>query len=138
MSGAIRALAELLDRDQRYKLEAYQFVRESLSYAHEVLRIPEQNVSQGASEEVARHLSGQQLCEASRRYALEQYGMLAKMVLNSWGIYSTSDIGEIVYNLIRIRQMRKSNADRREDFDDVYSFDDAFEPEFEALSSEQA
>ena len=49
----------------------------------------------------------------------------------SWGIHSTSDLGELVYNLIRIEQMRKSDTDRREDFDDVYSFDDAFEPEFE-------
>jgi uncharacterized repeat protein (TIGR04138 family) len=53
------------------------------------------------------------------------------MVLASWGVHSTSDFGELVYNLIRIEQMRKSDTDRREDFDDVYSFDDAFEPEFE-------
>ena len=53
------------------------------------------------------------------------------MVLGSWGIGSTSDLGELVYNLIRIKQMRKSETDRREDFNDVYDFEDAFEPKFE-------
>jgi len=57
-------------------------------------------------------------------------------VLGSWGISSTSDFGEIVYNLIRIDQMRKSDNDRREDFDDVYSFDNAFEPIFKLPKSE--
>ena len=53
------------------------------------------------------------------------------MVLGTWGIKSTSDFGDLVYNLIRIEQMRKSESDHREDFDDVYDFEDAFEPEFE-------
>ena len=64
-------------------------------------------------------------------YGIEQYGYLTKMVLAKWGINSTSDFGDLVYNLIRIEQMRKSESDRREDFDDVYDFKNAFEPEFE-------
>ncbi len=138
MNDARRAMVELLQRDQRYKLQAYQFIRDALTYAQDVLRIPDQNRARGLTGESARHMTGQQLCEACRRYALEQYGMLAKMVLNSWGVYSTSDFGEIVYNLIAINQMRKSDNDRREDFDDVFVFDSAFEPEFELLSPGQA
>ncbi len=45
-------------------------------------------------------------------------------------------LGELVYNLIRIEQMRKSETDRREDFDDVYNFDNAFEPEFQLAAPE--
>ncbi len=137
MSDARRAMVDLLQRDQRYKLQAYQFIRDALTYAQEVLRIPEQNRARGLTGESARHMTGQQLCEACRRYALEQYGMLAKMVLNSWGIYTTGDFGEIVYNLIGIHQMRKSESDRREDFDNVFDFGTAFEPEFEVLSPGQ-
>jgi uncharacterized repeat protein (TIGR04138 family) len=48
---------------------------------------------------------------------------MAKCVLNSWGVYSTSDFGEIVFNLIRIEQMRKTPEDKREDFDNVFDFD---------------
>ena len=77
-----------------------------------------------------RHLTGQQLCESIRRYALEQFGLMARVVLASWGIRCTGDFGEIVYNLIRIQMMKKSPKDRREDFDDVYSFDEAFERGF--------
>lgn len=78
-----------------------------------------------------RHLTGQQLCLAIRGYALEQYGYLAKAVLANWGLRSTGDFGEIVFNLIRVGEMKKSPTDRREDFDDVYSFDDAFLRGFE-------
>lgn len=73
------------------------------------------------------HLSGRELCEAVRQYALQQYGFLARQVLANWGINSTSDLGEIVYNLIRIDVFKKSPSDRREDFNDVYDFVDAFQ-----------
>ncbi len=55
---------------------------------------------------------------------------MAQVVLKSWGVTSTSDFGEIVYNLIRIGFMKKSASDRREDFDNVYDFDGAFRQEF--------
>lgn len=129
----IHPIIELLQQDQRYHLEAYQFVREALAYAQEILKMPHQH--SGAESE--RHLTGQQLCEAIRQYALDQYGYMAQTVLNNWGVYSTSDFGEIVYNLIRIKQMKKSETDRREDFNDVYEFDTAFDPVFELSGSDE-
>jgi uncharacterized repeat protein (TIGR04138 family) len=78
-----------------------------------------------------RHVSGQELCEAMRQYAHEQYGYLAKSVLNHWSIYSTSDFGEIVFNLIDIKQMRKTPNDHREDFDNVFDFDEGFQHNFQ-------
>jgi uncharacterized repeat protein (TIGR04138 family) len=80
--------------------------------------------------EEERHVTGQELCEAVRRFALEQYGYMAKTVLANWGIHATADLGELVFNLIRIRQMRKTPQDRREDFHDVYNFDTAFQQDF--------
>lgn len=132
MNAGMQAIAELLDEDTRYKIEAYQFVRESLSYANDQLQASS-DTSLGNRHN--RHLTGQQLCEACRRYALHQYGFLAKLLLNQWGVYSTSDLGDIVYNLIRIEQMRKSPSDRREDFDNVFEFETAFEPVFEPVST---
>ena len=145
MTEKVHLLLEMLEQDQRYHLEGYQFIRDALMFAHEVLQMPSNseelslNADTGSppsgdeSDGTERHLTGQQLCEAIRRYAVDQYGMLAKSVLNSWGIYSTSDFGEMVYNLIRIEQMKKSPSDRREDFDLVYEFESAFEPQFEPL-----
>lgn len=128
-STNVHPLIALLEQDKRYKLDAYQFVRDALDYAQTVIQMPTQDTGESSSS-VERHITGQQLCEAIRLYAVEQYGLLAKAVLNSWGIYNTGDFGEIVYNLIRIKQMKKSKTDRREDFDNVYEFDGAFEPDF--------
>ena len=88
----------------------------------------EQGAAAGSEQEKAaieRHLSGQELCEAIRRYAIDQFGLMAKCVLNNWGLHETGDIGEIVFNLIGIEQMRKTVHDRREDFDHVFDFQTA-------------
>ncbi len=134
-------LALVLQQDPRYKLEAYDFVREALGYAQDYLQMgQEQEVAPELWDEddpgaetprVERHLTGQQLCEAIRQYALEEFGLMAKTVLNSWGIHETGDFGEIVYNLIGVGLMRKSEQDRREDFDNVYDFEDAFCRQFQ-------
>jgi uncharacterized repeat protein (TIGR04138 family) len=149
-------LVELLAEDPRYSFEAYQFVREALSYGQQVLGYGEERPAdddempanpflaalaeearQFAEDDdddeprVERHVTGQQLCEAIRQHALDQYGYMAKVVLNRWGVTSTSDFGEIVYNLIRLGWMKKSDGDRREDFDNCYDFSEAFEQQFE-------
>ncbi|MFN6130462.1 MAG: Minf_1886 family protein [Planctomycetota bacterium] len=133
MNEQVMAMVELLQNDQRYHLDAYQFVRESLAYAQNVMKMPP-HTGEGDEGKSDRHLTGQQLCQAIREYAIDQYGYLAKTVLNSWGIYNTGDFGEIVYNLIRIKEMRKSKSDRREDFDNQFDFDTAFAPRFELAS----
>jgi uncharacterized repeat protein (TIGR04138 family) len=127
------SLAELLAKDRRYKREAYILVRESLQFAHEVLGLGEEHANEPAPEKPEdsdkapeRHITGQELCEAIRQYALHLYGYMAKTVLNSWGLHSTGDFGEIVFNLIRTKQMCKTPQDTRADFDDVYDFDEAF------------
>ena len=131
MSDKIHPIIELLQQDVRYHIEAYQFVREALAYAQETLKMP----AQGAEGE--HHITGQQLCEAIRQYAVEQYGYMALTVLNNWGVHRTGDFGEIVYNLIRIKHMKKSESDRREDFEDVYEFATAFEPLFELSGKDE-
>src|ERR1700681_3672214 len=111
-------LADLLRRDKRYRLGAYVFVYDSLQFAQQQLGLGSaggDDPGQG-DPEVERHITGQQLCEAIRQYAVEQYGGLAKNVLSHWGVRSTGDFGEIVFNLISIGQMRKTDTDRREDF----------------------
>ncbi len=150
MKSPLQAMRDLLAEDTRFKIEAYQFIRESLQYAHEhiagsspgehqdFVEAEEFDEDYESSDDTnPRHVTGQQLCESCRQYALQQYGYLAKIVLASWGIRQTGDFGDLVYNLIRIEQMRKSDTDRREDFDDVFCFDDAFEPEFEFVTKDE-
>jgi uncharacterized repeat protein (TIGR04138 family) len=132
------AIAQLLREDRRYPLEAYIFVFEALHYAQNVLGMGTDAPSAPACCEEAEdeesgpqhHVTGQELCEAIRQFALEQYGLMAKVVLGNWGLHATGDFGEIVFNLIRIGRMRKTPHDRREDFDDVFDFDTAFRQQF--------
>ncbi len=55
---------------------------------------------------------------------------MAKSVLNSWGVKSTRDFGNIVFNLIEIGRMKKTKQDRLEDFDNAYDFETAFRKQF--------
>jgi uncharacterized repeat protein (TIGR04138 family) len=138
-------ILQLLQEDRRYRFEAYVFIFEALHYAQNVLQMGAENPSEPVAETAAeteerpaeRHVTGRDLCEAIRRYALEQYGYMAKTVLNSWGIHGTSDFGEIVFNLIRIGQMRKTPSDTRVDFDNVYDFDAAFRQSFSIAPREE-
>lgn len=124
-------LIKMLQDDPRYPLAAYEFVREALTYAQKNVRTSTATKgAQGARTDEDRHLTGQQLCEAIRRFALEQFGYMALTVFRSWGIRRTSDFGDIVYNLIAIGEMKKSKKDRREDFNDVYDFEHVFRNDF--------
>jgi uncharacterized repeat protein (TIGR04138 family) len=147
------ALARVLRKDRRYAPDAYFFVREALGFAADKLELrncncqdspdPKQKSlgsancdSDKCDAEAAddanctaneHHVTGQQLCDGIRQYALAQFGLMSKVVLNSWGIFSTSDFGEIVYNLINVGVLKKSPQDRRSHFDAVYDFDEAFD-----------
>jgi uncharacterized repeat protein (TIGR04138 family) len=114
-------LAELLEREARYKAEAYFFVREALEHTRGQL---------GRSG----HVSGRELAEGVRDLARERFGLLGKAVLEGWGVRTTSDIGSLVYNMIQAKIMVKQESDRREDFDNVYDFARAFEENFEIVS----
>ncbi|MEN6405096.1 MAG: Minf_1886 family protein [Thermoguttaceae bacterium] len=138
-------IAKLLQEDRRYPLDAYVFLFEALQYAQNVLHLgqpgptePEAEADPPDESSPEHHVTGQELCEAIRQFALEQYGYMAQTVLNNWGIRRTGDFGEIVYNLIRIGQMRKTPADSRDDFDDVYDFDVALKQGFKITAPDAA
>ncbi len=107
-------LARLQERDPRYTDAAYLFVLSALQYGIDRLDEP-------------RHITGQELAEACRDLAIEQFGPLARTVLEHWGIHATTDLGEIVYTLIDCHVLIKQDSDSREDFLNVFDFDDAFE-----------
>lgn len=104
-----------------YPAEAYEFVQRGLSYT--VQKIHGTMVDPDAS----RHVSGQDLCEGLREFALSQWGLMARTVLNRWNIRRTLDFGRIVFALIQAQQMQKTDDDTIEDFCDVYDFSAAFD-----------
>jgi uncharacterized repeat protein (TIGR04138 family) len=137
-------LARVIARDARYPIEAYAFVLESLKLARnrklkELKKKSERRGtartrprattrSEGSTAPVSGHVSGQEVCFAARRLALRTYGAMALSVLDQWGIRRTSDIGDIVYNLIASGDLSKTPEDQRSDFDDVFEFEKALRP----------
>jgi len=97
-----------------YHERAYLFVLGALEYC-------QQHRSQRG------HISGQELSEACRDFAIEQFGLMARTVLSYWGIDATSDLGRIVLGLIDVGLLMKQDSDRLEDFDAVFRFDEVFE-----------
>jgi uncharacterized repeat protein (TIGR04138 family) len=51
---------------------------------------------------------------------------MAKTVFDSWGVRRCRDFGDIVFNLIEYSVFSKTEGDRREDFEDLYDFEEAF------------
>ena len=112
--------------DPRFDRRAYDFVRLGLDHTVKELRKKE-----GVKVDRSRHVSGPELLEGLRIYALDQFGPLAKTVLNAWGIKRCQDFGDIVFNLIEYNVFSKTETDRREDFADIFAFDDAFVKPFQ-------
>jgi uncharacterized repeat protein (TIGR04138 family) len=77
-----------------------------------------------------RHITGRELALACRDLALERYGVMARVVLEHWGVRTTADIGDIVFTLVELELLISQPGDTREDFADVYDFDQAFEREY--------
>ena len=115
-------VVELIHKeDPRFDRKAYTFIRHGLDQTVKELR---KKYSERAQR--SQHVTGPELLDGLRVYALEQYGPLAKTVLNSWGITHCTDFGDLVFNLIEYNVFSKTENDRREDFSDIYTFDDAF------------
>jgi uncharacterized repeat protein (TIGR04138 family) len=116
------ALAQILEKDRRYDEHAYLFIREALEFTIKLLQKPKSGAG--------RHVTGAELLEGIRQYALREYGPLARTVLHRWGIRRCEDFGEIVFNLVESGVLGKTEQDRREDFAGGYDFDQAFREPF--------
>lgn len=109
--------------DPRYQRGAYYFLRQALDYSLRELQ------KKGKLDKT-NHLSGQQLLEGIRQYAIEQYGPMARTVLENWGVKNCRDFGNIVFNLVECKVLGKTDRDSPEDFDQGYSFTAAFDKPF--------
>jgi uncharacterized repeat protein (TIGR04138 family) len=104
-------------REQRFDERAYLFVLGALEYCQQ--RLPER-----------RHITGRELALACRDLALERFGVLARLVLENWGISSSSDIGDVVFTLVELELLMSQPTDSRDEFADVFAFDQAFERDY--------
>jgi uncharacterized repeat protein (TIGR04138 family) len=121
-------LSRIVEKDPRFKPAAYEFLFESLEFTRNRLA-----KERGGK---VKHVSGPELADGLRMLALENFGRLAQTVLNQLGVFSTSDIGDMVFNVIESGEMEKTDDDSRADFDNVYDFDEAFNRDYKIVLDE--
>jgi uncharacterized repeat protein (TIGR04138 family) len=109
---------QICEKDLRFSSDAYHFVQEGLNHTLKSLK--------RGGQHAHRHVSGQELLHGLREFALKEYGPMSKAVLNEWGIKTTDDIGQIVFNLVSASVLGKNDTDSPSDFKNVFTFDDAF------------
>jgi uncharacterized repeat protein (TIGR04138 family) len=111
-------LEKILAHDTRFSREAYLFVREALDFTQKLIG--------RENQDAIRHVTGQELLEGIRQYALQQFGPMATTVFEEWGVTRSADFGEIVFNMVEGDLLAKTEKDSREDFQGGYDFDTAF------------
>jgi uncharacterized repeat protein (TIGR04138 family) len=104
-----QVIDEICAKDSRYKPDAYEFVMQALHFTQDKLKRE-------------KHVTGRELLEGIREFAIEQYGPMTKTVLEHWGIAKTQDFGNIVFNMVDKKLLSKTDTDSIDDFKDVYDF----------------
>ena len=110
-------LLDLTRRDPRYPYEAYEFVCDALTHTQETLgRSPRESDAADADF----HVSGEELARGACELAAREFGLMASVVFKQWGLRTTDDIGNVVFNLIHGECLAKSERDEPEDFADLF------------------
>jgi len=124
----------------KYPIEAFAFVNRGLEFTVRHIHgepaagqdAPDDSeVQDVAGEESSRHISGKDLCQGLRDYAIEQYGLMARGVLRKWNIHACEDFGHIVFAMVDAGLMHKTDDDSIHDFIGVFEFAQAFRPSLE-------
>ncbi len=113
----VRKVDEIIKEDKRYKPDAYEFVMRALFYTQRKMKIK-------------GHVSGKQLLEGIRKFSLDEYGPMARTVIEHWGIKGTEDFGNIVFNMVKKSIMKKTEEDSIDDFRNIFNFKDAFDKSY--------
>ena len=116
--GFAEALESIVATDTRYHRDGYIFLRDALDFTTK-----QQKKLKGVS---VRHVTGPELLDGARQYALREFGPMVMTVFDSWGIHSCEDIGHMVFNLIAAGVFGKTEEDSIKDFKNVYNFEEAF------------
>jgi uncharacterized repeat protein (TIGR04138 family) len=114
---AENVMDRLRQRYPGYHETAYIFILSALHFTIERLSEP-------------RHISGRELAEGCRDLAIDRWGLMARSVLEFWGIRSTRDLGAIVFALVECGVLVKREDDSLDDFERVFDFRTAFERDY--------
>jgi uncharacterized repeat protein (TIGR04138 family) len=127
----LKPLEQIVEEVGLYPIEAYEFIHSGLAYTvqkiHGELKDPKKLKKE---EQKSYHVTGRDLSNGLRDFALLRWGMLARTVLKRWNITRTEDFGRIVFALVENGHMSKTENDTIEDFKNVFDFATAFDENY--------
>ena len=115
-------IKEIHQKDDRYAKGAFFFIRVALDHT---LKSLDKN-----SRKNKGHVSGEELLEGIRSFALDRFGPMTLTLMNHWNIRQCRDFGNIVFNLVEFGILGRTDNDSLEDFEGGYNFQEAFESPF--------
>jgi uncharacterized repeat protein (TIGR04138 family) len=123
-------ILELCREEPRLAYEAYEFVCEAVTFSMKRLGRGNDEVSPPTADQ---HVSGAELLRGVCELAIRDFGMMAPVVFKQWGIKTTDDVGTMVFNLIRVELLSKSDRDAPEDFHELFDLNRALTDGFELM-----
>lgn len=121
-------ILELCREKPQFAYEAYDFVCEAVTFTQERLGRKD---ADDEDEAVDHHVSGEELLHGVCDLAISSFGMMAPVVFKQWNVKTTDDVGRMVFNLIRVGRLSKSDRDCPEDFHDLFDLPQALSEGFE-------
>ena len=115
-------IKEIHEQDDRFGKGAYYFIREALDHT---LKSMEKDRGKNKG-----HVSGRELLEGIRDYALDRFGPMTLTLMDHWNIKKCRDFGDIVFNLVDHGILGRTENDSLSDFEGGYNFEEAFEKPF--------
>ncbi len=113
MSGEL-AFWEVVDgireADDRYRREAYGFLMAALGVTVQGLPAERQR------DPARRHLSGGELLAGLVQLARSEFGEMAAIVFEEWGVRDGEDVGAMVFQLVSRGQLSARPEDTLDDF----------------------
>jgi uncharacterized repeat protein (TIGR04138 family) len=115
------AVNQIVQEDPRYSPEAYEFISKAVVFTM---------LNLGRDKSPNHHVSGKELLEGFRQYAIQEFGPMAGDILKSWGLTNSNAVGNVVFNLVNRQLLGKSENDTLLDFKDGFDFEKVFSEPF--------
>ena len=123
----LKSLEQIVEEVGLYPIEAYEFIHSGLAYTVQKIHGESLDAKEAEKKKKSYHVTGRDLSQGLREFALLRWGMLARTVLRRWGITKTDDFGRIVFALVENGHMSKTDKDTIDDFKNVFDFATAFD-----------
>jgi len=117
-------IRKICEEDDSFPPMAYCFVRDSVHKALDDIAKARRNST--FDNEAPPDIRGADLCRFFKDALIARFGPCAIDVLDTWRIKSTRDFGKIVFKLVSVEILGKSENDSIDDFNDVYDFIEVF------------